>query len=86
MVLVPVRDHDALDLVRVVPQVGEVREDEVDAGHVGVGEHEPAVDDEDPAVDLEAEAVPADLTEPAQEDDPNGGAHRRSGYCPATQG
>ena len=51
-------------------QVGEVREDEVDAGHVGVGEHQPAVDDEDAAARLEAEAVPPDLTEPAQEDDP----------------
>jgi hypothetical protein len=60
-----VTTHDA---VGVRAQVGEVREHEVDAGHVGVGEHETAVDDDDPAVDFEAEAVPADLSEPAEED------------------
>ena len=61
--------NDALDPVGVLAQVGEVGQDEVDAGHVGVGEHDPAVDDEDAAVDLEAEAVAADLAEPAEEDD-----------------
>ena len=58
-----------LDAVGVLAQVGEVGQDEVDAGHVGVGEHDPAVDDEDAVVDLEAEAVAADLAEPAEEDD-----------------
>ena len=71
VVLVRVGEEHALDPVRVVAEVREVREDEVDAGHVGVGEHEPAVDDEDAVVDLEAEAVAADLTEPTEEDDPN---------------
>ena len=71
MVLVRVGEEDALDPVGVLAQVREVGEDEVDAGHVGVGEHDPAVDDEDAVVDLEAEAVPADLPEPAEEDDPN---------------
>ena len=69
VVLVGVGEHDALDPVGVLAQVGEVGQDEVDAGHVGVGEHEPAVDDEDAPVDLEAEAVAPDLTQPAEEDD-----------------
>ena len=71
VVLVRVGEEHALDPVRVVVQIREVREDQIDAGHVGVGEHEPAVDDQDAFVDLEAEAVPSDLTEPTEEDDPN---------------
>ena len=71
MVLVGVGEDDALDPVGVLPQVGEVGQDEVDAGHVGVGEHDPAVVDEDPALDLDADAVAADLAEPAEEDDPD---------------
>ena len=69
VVLVPVGEHDAVDAVRVLPEVREVGEDEVDAGHVGVGEHDPAVEDEDPAVDFDAGAVAADLAEAAEEDD-----------------
>ena len=69
VVLVRVGEEHGLDPVGVLAQVGEVGEDEVDAGHVDLGEHDPAVDDEDAVLDLEAEAVPADLTEPAEEDD-----------------
>ena len=61
VVLVRVREEDALDPVGVLAQVREVGEHEVDAGHVDVGEHDPAVDDEDAALDLEAEAVAPDL-------------------------
>ena len=77
MVFVRVGEEHAVDPIGVLPQVREVGEDEVDARHVGVGEHEPAVDDEDAVVDLEAEAVAADLPEPTEEDDPNV-AHRRT--------
>ena len=71
VVLVRVGEHDALDPVGVLAEVREVGQDEVDAGHVGLGEHEPAVDDEDAPLDLEAEAVPADLAQPAEEDEPH---------------
>ena len=69
VVLVRVGEERGLDPVGVLAQVGEVGEDEVDARHLGLGEHDAAVDDEDAVVDLEAEAVPPDLTEPAEEDD-----------------
>ena len=72
MVLVPVREHDAVDPVRPLVQIGELGEDQVDPGHVGVGEHDPAVEDDDAAVDLDAGAVAADLPQPAEEDDPDG--------------
>ena len=68
MVLVAVGEDDRLDRVGVVAQVREVGQHQVDAGHVGVGEHDPAVEDDDPAVDLDARAVAADLAEAAEED------------------
>jgi hypothetical protein len=49
VVLVAVGGHARLDAVGVLAQVREVGEDEVDAVHVGVGEHEPAVDEQQPA-------------------------------------
>src|SRR4051794_35270417 len=71
MVLVRVGEQHGLDPIGVLTQVGEVREDQIDARHVGVGKHDPAVDDQDPAVNLEAEAVPADLAGPAEKYDPD---------------
>ena len=76
VVLVGVREHHALDPVGVLPQIREVGQDEIDAGHVGIGEHQPAVDDEDASLDLEAEAVPPDLPQPAEKDEPHFLAHR----------
>src|SRR4051794_37569403 len=72
MVLVPVGEHATFDAVGVLPQVGEVGQDEVDAGHLHVGEHEPAVEQHDAAVDFDAGAVAPDLTQPPEEDDPYG--------------
>ena len=86
VVLVRVGEQDRLDPVGVVAQVGEVGQDQVDAGHVGVGEHDPAVDEQDPAVDLEATAVAADLTQPAEEDDADCVTHCASTVSPAARG
>src|SRR5450755_365270 len=71
VVLVPVGQDDAVDLVGVVTQVGELGQDQVDARHVGVGKHDAAVEDDDAPVDLDTGAVAPDLPEPAQEDDPD---------------
>jgi hypothetical protein len=49
VVLVPVGQDDTVDLVGMVTQVGELGQDQVDARHVGVGEHDPAVEDDDAA-------------------------------------
>ena len=72
MVLVAVGEHDAVHPVLALAQVGELGQDQVDAGHVGVGEHDPAVEDDDAALDLDAGAVAADLAQAAEEDDPDG--------------
>ena len=70
VVLVPVGQHDALDVVEAVTDVGEVREDEVDPGLLLLGEQHAAVDDHQPAGVLEHGHVAADLGQPAEGDDP----------------
>ncbi len=78
VVLVAVGEDERLDPLGVLPQVGEVGQDQVDPVHVRVGEHQPAVDEHDRAariVDgalLDRHAVAADLAEPPEEHD----AHR----------
>ena len=72
VVLVTVGQDDAVDPVGPLPEVGELGQDQVHAGHVGVGEHDPAVEDDDAAVDLDAGAVAADLPEPSEKDDTDG--------------
>ena len=54
------------DVVEPVPDVVEVREDQVDAGLVVLGEEHAAVDDQQPAVVLEDRHVAADLAEAAE--------------------
>ena len=75
VVLVAVGDHDRLDVVDVLAQVGEVRQDEVDAHHLGGREAQPAVDDDDAAVVLDDGHVLADLAEPPEREDAQGAAH-----------
>ena len=79
VVLVPMGEHDPVDPLRVLPEIAEVREHQIDAGHVGVREHEAAVDDDDAPFDLDAKAVATDLPQSAQEDDADG-----SGHCAPT--
>ena len=49
VVLVAVGDDDRLDVLGALAQVGEVRQHEVDAEHVGGREAQAGVDDDDPA-------------------------------------
>ena len=75
VVLVAVGDHDRLDRVDVVAQVGEVGQDEVDAHHLRRREAQPDVDDDDAAVVLDDAHVLADLAEPPEREDAQGAAH-----------
>ena len=70
VVLVPVRQDDPDHRVEAVPDPGEVREDDVHAGLVLLGEQHPAVDDEQLALVLEDGHVATDLAQPAQAHDP----------------
>ena len=69
VVLVGVGDEERPDLGAVLLEVGDVGDDEVDAEHLLVGEHEAAVDDDDVVAVLEHVHVLADLAHPAERDD-----------------
>ena len=64
-----------IDAVGVLAQPGEVGQDQVDAEHVELGEHQPAVEEQELAVLLEHHAVAADLAEAAEERDGDGSGH-----------
>src|SRR5699024_6790745 len=68
VVIVPVGEDDRLDVVESVPDVVDVRLDQVDYGLLLLGEEHAAVDDEQPTVVLEDGHVAADLAEAAQGD------------------
>lgn len=72
VVFVAVREHDRLDVVEAPPQVFEVGEDQVDSGLLFRGKEHTAVDDEHFPLVFEDGHVAADLTQPAQGDDPQG--------------
>ena len=59
-----------LDVVQAVPDGVEVRQDQVDAGLVLLGEEHAAVDDQQAAAVLEDRHVAADLAEAAERGDP----------------
>ena len=74
MILVPVGQHDRLDVLLALAQVGEVRQHQVDAELVGRREAQARVDHDDPPVVLDDGHVLADLAEPAQRQDAEGAA------------
>ena len=76
MILVTVREDDRPDLVGVLAQVAEVREDEVDAEVLVPREGEPGIDDDDRAVALVDGHVLPDLAEAPEGDDPAAVSHR----------
>ena len=83
VVLVGVGDEERLDVGLALLEVGDVGDDEVDAEHLLVGEHEPAVDDDDVVAVLEHVHVLADLADAAERDDAEGnGRSQPSGLVP----
>jgi hypothetical protein len=75
VVLVAVGQDDAAHAISALGQVRDVGDDEVDPEHVGLGEREPAVDDEDLTVDFDGGDVLADLAHPAERNDAQGFGH-----------
>ena len=69
MILMAMRQHDGRDLVLVLEQIGDIRDDEIDAEHIVIREHEPRVDHEDLVIHLDDGHVLADFSEPAERDD-----------------
>src|SRR5436305_1960922 len=64
----PVGNDDAAHLVAALFQVGDVGDDQVDAQHRLLGEHEAAVDHDDVVAVLEGHHILADLFKAAQRD------------------
>jgi hypothetical protein len=76
VIFVTVGGHDSFDAIGVFAQPREVGQNEVDAVHVRVWEHQPDIDQQHPALLLDGHAVSADLTETAEEDHPNRISHQ----------
>ena len=66
VILMPVREHDCLDVVEPIGDGTEIRKDEVDSGLGILGKEHSAVQDQQAAVKLEDGHVATDLAEPAQ--------------------
>ena len=75
VVLVPVGEHDGLDVGLALAQVGEVGQHQVDAQLVGRREAQAGVDHDDLAVVLDDGHVLADLAQAAERHDAKGLAH-----------
>jgi hypothetical protein len=68
VVLVTVREDDAADLGAVLDEVGDIRDDDVDAEEFFFGEHEAGVNHDDVVAVVEREAVHAELAKSAERD------------------
>ena len=66
-------EENAAELAGTVGQVLEVRDDGVDAGHLGAREHHPRVDEQQMLLPLENHGVQAELAKPPQGDEPHVG-------------
>ena len=64
MVFVAVGDENGSDTVPVFPKVSEVRDGEIDPGHVLFREQNASVDDDDVVVELQHHHVSANLAQP----------------------
>ena len=69
VILVGVSDQEGSNLLTVLAQVGDVRDDQVDPEHFLIGEHESAVNDDDVVAVLEDVHVLADLPHASEGDD-----------------
>ena len=76
MVFVPVGDEQSAQLVAPIAQVAEVVDDDVDAVHLFVGEHQAAVDRDDVVLRFEKRHVAADLAAAAERNDAHVGLVR----------
>ena len=70
MILVPVSNDKALDLVNIFFQICDVRDDQVDAEHIILGERQAAVDDNNAVLIFESGDVHTNLFQSAQGYDP----------------
>ena len=72
VVLMAVGDYDAAELVLVFENIGVVGQDEIDSGHVVVGEHETGIDEDHVVPVLEGGHVLANTIKATQRNDLQG--------------
>lgn len=72
VVLVPMREHNPADLIRIALHKGEIRQHQVYAQHIVVWERHAAVDDQHIALTLVEGKVFPDLIQAAQKVNPDG--------------
>ena len=72
VIFVAVRDEHSAHAVGVLDEVGRIRKHKVDAMHVGLGKHQPCVDDDDVVAVLDAEHVLSNFAEAPKGDDAEG--------------
>ena len=83
VVLMAVGDDDATDLVGIALDVGKIGDNDVNAGHIGVGEGKSAVQYDHIIGAFKDGHVLADLVEASQRDDPYGSLLDLLGACGA---
>src|SRR5260370_32953882 len=84
MVLVAVTEKDPQHLAALLEEVRDVGQNEVDAKHVFLREHQPGVDDEHLVLPLERPHVDADLAKAAQRQVPKPRFAHKSRSCSAS--
>jgi hypothetical protein len=80
VIFVPVRHEQGPKLVGALAQIGEIVDDDVDAEHFVIGEHQTAVDDDQVVASFDDRHVPADLAAAAEGHDANERLVGRSWY------
>ena len=76
VILVAMGDEDPADAVLVLFEIRDIREYEIDARLIFLGEGQPAIDDDDVVAVLEKEDVLADLGHTTEKDQPDSGRFR----------
>ena len=79
MIFVAVRDEQRAQLVAPVAQVAEIVDDDVDAVHLFVREHQPAIDGDDVVLRFEERHVAADFAASAERNDAHVGSRAALG-------
>src|SRR5260370_39707948 len=66
VIFVAVRQDDAAHIFTIFEQVGNVRDNDVDAQQLGFAEHQAGVDHDDDVAEADVHAVHTELAQPAQ--------------------
>ena len=66
MILMPMRQDDCLDLVPILDQIRDIRNDEINAEHILLREHKPGVHNENLIIHADGSHVLSDLAKTAK--------------------